>query len=423
MKKQEFLRHCNMDNKFEYTCINCGLSYNNTTIRYLCPECEKNNTPTSAPKGVLRVDYDYKSIANKITSTGKTFLLNNRINLLPIHSEASLPKLKTGHTPLYYLPELGHEGHQNIFIKDESRNPTYSFKDRASEMVSAFAKEHGLNTIITASTGNAGSSLAGICASQKQKAIVLLPESAPKAKLIQAAMYGAHLIPVKGNYDMAFDLSIAATKAFGIYNRNTAFNPITIEGKKTVSFELWEDFNGKLPDYIFIPVGDGVIISGIYKGFEDLLSIGLIDSIPTLVAVQSESSANLVNNLNQANPVFPSTNTIADSIQVDIPRNFYMARHFLNKYIGIGITVSDEEIIYASKKLSFQSGLFAEPASAAAYAGYLKFIHQQSLDKNKAVLILLTGSGLKDTLSYHQSNPIPETINADLSDLKKLLDL
>ncbi len=128
----------------------------------------------------------------------------------------------------------------SVFLKDDSQNPTWSLKDRASALVSAFARENGLDTIIAASTGNAGSSLAGICASQKQRAVIIVPETAPQAKLTQIIMYGAAIVPVKGNYDEAFDLSVKATEEFGWYNRNTAFNPVTIEGKKTVSFEIYE---------------------------------------------------------------------------------------------------------------------------------------------------------------------------------------
>ena len=183
----------------------------------------------------------------------------------------SLPKLRIGKTPLYSVNKLDDAILPfHVHLKDDSQNPTYSFKDRASAIVSAFAKENKHGVIVTASTGNAGSSLAGICASQGQKAIIIVPETAPVAKLTQIIMYGAVVVPVKGTYDEAFDLSVRATEVFGWYNRNTAFNPLTIEGKKTVSFELFEDLGFKIPDRIFVPVGDGVIISGVYKGFEDL---------------------------------------------------------------------------------------------------------------------------------------------------------
>ncbi len=201
---------------------------------------------------------------------------------------------------MYHFQKLGKENLGfDLYLKDDSQNPTFSFKDRASYIVSAFAKENGINTIVAASTGNAGSSIAGICASQNQKAIVMVPASAPIAKLTQIVMYGATIIPVKGTYDNAFDLSIEASNQFGWYNRNTAYNPLTIEGKKTVSFEIFDQMKETLPDRIFVPVGDGVIISGVYKGFEDLLKLGFIEKIPTIVAVQSSGSDNLIRNIDK----------------------------------------------------------------------------------------------------------------------------
>jgi threonine synthase len=289
-------------------------------------------------------------------------------------------------------------------------------------VVSAFAKENGADTIVTASTGNAGSSLAGICASQRQKAIVLVPVSAPVAKLTQIIMYGATIIPVKGTYDDAFELSLKATEHFGWYNRNTAYNPLTIEGKKTVSFEIFDQLQESIPDRIFVPVGDGVIISGVYKGFEDLLKLGIIDKIPTIVAVQSSGSDNLIRNLNNENFEVKLSHTLADSISVDYPRNFYMAQNFLKKHKGEWITVSDEEIIHASKTLAATTGLFAEPAAAAAFAGMQKYNTENKIPEASKNVVLLTGSGLKDIKSLEATSKIPEAIEPDLKNLEKLIN-
>ncbi len=409
--------------KFWYQCVNCNKEYSSESILYLCPDCEVQNIINKPPKGVLKVLYKYDDIKLKNEICNHKDLNENVVSLLPIENLDSLPKLKIGSTPLYNFSELVKDKSVSLYIKYDSHNPTYSFKDRASGMVSAFAKEHGINTIITASTGNAGSSLAGICASQKQKAIVLLPATAPKAKLIQSAMYGATLVPIDGTYDDAFLLSKEITKEFGIYNRNTAYNPITIEGKKTISFELYSDFEGNLPDYIFIPVGDGVIISGIYKGFEDLLKIGLINKIPTIVAVQAENSANILDNLDKEELKFPSTKTIADSILVDIPQNFFMTKQFMKKYDGIGIKLSDNEIIEASVKLSKQTGLFSEPASAATYAGFQRALKDGIIRSESNCLLVLTGCGLKDISAYNHQISNLKPVKRDLSEVKKLLEL
>lgn len=386
-----------MAKDYYYQCINCNKEWDASEIRYLCPSCSAQNTIDAPPKGVLFVHYDYSKVNSKLSS--EDLLLS----VWPINDKNSLPKLRVGQTPLYSFSKMGEEPFDfELLIKDDSQNPSYSFKDRASALVSAFAKEQGLETIVTASTGNAGSSLAAICASQNQKAIILLPSSAPLAKLVQVEMYGAQLIKVDGNYDQAFDESIILSEENGWFNRNTAYNPLTIEGKKSVSFEIYEQTKGRIPDLIFVSVGDGVIISGVYKGFEDLFKIGLIEKVPVIVAVQAENSANIVNNLDKEKPAFPPATTKADSISVDIPRNFYMASWFLKEYKGKTVKVSDQEINQAAGHMASSFGLFAEPASAAAYAGFLSFKQKVKIPDNAKVLVLHTGSGLKDIASAQE---------------------
>ncbi len=412
-----------MENKFYFKCITCGKKYSSNEVIYLCPECEKDNDKKIPPKGVLKTLYDYKRIKNyyKKENLFDNLKENNYIDLLPIDSTKSLSFLKVGKTPLYEINNLdNNELPFTVFLKDDSQNPTFSFKDRASNLVSAYAKENGIDTIVAASTGNAGSSLAGICASQNQKAIVFVPASAPKAKLIQIAMYGGIIIPVKGTYDDAFDLSIEATKKFGWYSRNTAYNPFTIEGKKTVSFEIFQQLNQKIPDRIFVPVGDGVIISGVYKGFEDLLKLDLIEKIPTIIAVQSQGSDNLVRNLKRDKFVSKQSHTIADSISVDIPRNFWMTKRFIKEYNGEWVSVSDEEIISASKILGENTGIFAEPAAVASFAGMLKYEKLGKIEPQSQNVVLLTGSGLKDLTSIEKQIFIPKPIKPNLSEVEKL---
>lgn len=407
-------------NSFIYKCTDCGREYNGGETMYLCPSCSAANTPSEPPAGVLNVMYDYAEVHNK--NPGFDSLKKSGfIDLLPIASVDSLPPLRVGNTPLYTFNSVGGERVDfRLHLKDDSQNPTWSFKDRASALVSAYAKENGLETIVTASTGNAGSSLAGICASQGQRAVVMVPENAPLAKLTQIIMYGATLVPVKGTYDEAFDLSISASSEFGWYNRNTAYNPLTIEGKKTVSFELFEQMKYSVPDRIFVPVGDGVIISGIYKGFEDLMLLNIIDRIPVIVAVQSHKSDNLVRNLQLKKfSVIPSS-TLADSISVDIPRNFLMTRRYMQKYGGEAITVSDEEILGASSLLSRSTGLFAEPAASAAFAGFLSYRRGNQIRKNSDNVVMLTGSGLKDLKTVSGIIRMPKSIYPSVDELRNL---
>lgn len=407
--------------KFHYECVNCGKSYSATEIRYLCPACSAETLPGEPPKGVLKVVYPYEEIRKRNLDFN---MLNSRgfIDLLPIRSLESYPSLRVGDTPLYRIKRLDDRPMlAELFIKDDSQNPTYSFKDRASALVSAYAKEQGIGTIIAASTGNAGSSLAGICASQNQKAIIVVPENAPLAKLTQIMMYGATIVPVKGTYDDAFDLSIEATKEFGWYNRNTAFNPLTIEGKRSVAFELYIQLGEKVPDRIFVPVGDGVILSGVYKGFEDLMQLGYIDKMPVMVAVQSEGSDNLIRNVHSETFHIKKSKTLADSISVDVPRNFYMTKQFLLKYKGEELSVSDEAILDASRRLSLNTGLFAEPAAAAAFAGFLEYCENNRMPSTSVNVVISTGSGLKDLQAVQRMIFLPEAIEPSISQLKKLV--
>lgn len=408
-----------MANDYKYRCVNCGESYDLKGVQYLCKSCSSSNYAGEALQGVLKVVYPYKAIEAKLLKNPKLLSETSYFDLLPLNSLESMPPLLVGNTPLYSYAKRTESLAYSLHLKVESSNPTFSFKDRASALVSAFAKEQGIDKIIAASTGNAGSSLAGICASQKQEAIIFVPENAPKAKLSQVLMYGAKLIPVKGNYDDAYDLSLKVSEKYGWYNRNTAYNPFTIEGKKTVSFELFEQMES-VPDKIFVPVGDGVIIAGVFKGFEDLLLLGLIEKMPQIIAVQAEGSSSLIDNLNQEDPIFARASTIADSIAVDIPRNFYMAKEFMNTYDGIGIKVSDKEILQASKLLAKEYGLFVEPAAAAAYAGLEKHIDNGQLNDNEAVVILLTGNGLKDIGAVSQIIDFPEAIDPNHFDFEQL---
>jgi threonine synthase len=368
---------------------------------------------------VLKVIYDYKALSE---FSFRELEENDFLQLLPVNDRKSFPNLRVGQSPLYKIDSIdGQSDDFELYLKDDSQNPTFSFKDRASAVVSAFAKENGIDTIVAASTGNAGSSLAGICAAQGQKAVIFVPSTAPKAKLTQIMMYGATLVPVAGNYDKAFDLSIEATKRFGWYNRNTAYNPFTIEGKKTVSYELFSQLEEHIPDYIFVPVGDGVIISGVYKGFEDLLELGLIEKMPVIIAVQAARSSNLVDNIGKEEFVSTPSNTIADSISVDIPRNFHMAAGYITKYHGQTVTVSDDDILRASSILAKNTGIFTEPAAAAAFAGFLTYKNRFLIPKASTNVVLLTGSGLKDLNAVQPLFDIPLPVSPDMHCVEEFL--
>ena len=368
-----------------YLCTDCGASYPVTPELMVCPSCSAKQKNSEPLRGILEVSY-----------RGQTLPENwNIFDMLPV-PEQYFATIPVGNTPLWQPENLRQFLNlPHLFIKDDGANPTASFKDRASWLVSAFAKQHDIKNIVLASTGNAGSSMAGICAAAGQDITLFLPASAPVAKLIQSQQYGARLILVDGTYDQAFTLAMDYCQRFRGMNRNTAYNPMTIEGKKTVSLELLKQLQD-IPDHIFVSCGDGCILSGVYKGFKDLYLAGVTDKVPCIWAIQSENSDTLTRAFNHPDGVFEakSATTLADSISVDMPASGYHALKQLKEFNGRCFTVPDSAIIEAQKMLSDTAGLFTEPAAATAFAGLLAVKDQLPADDR--IVVLTTGHGLKD---------------------------
>jgi len=316
---------------------------------------------------------------------------------LPVEAEF-FPPIPVGGTPLWAPMRLRAElGFSGLWLKDDTCEPSGSYKDRASFLVAAFAKKHGIAEVALASTGNAASSMACVAAAAALKVIVFLPKSAPAAKRIQVLQYGAELREIDGNYDLAFDACLAYTKETGVLSRNTAYNPLTIEGKKTGAFEIARDLKrsgSPPPDHIFVPTGDGVIIAGVIRGFEDLLRMGEVDRMPRVWAAQAEGSSAIARALETGSFESRPSTTLADSISVEAPRNGVLALAKLRKYGGAGIVVTDEEILEAQLLGSSRAGLFAEPSSACALAAFIKA--RASIRKGEVAVVMLTGTGLKD---------------------------
>jgi threonine synthase len=284
------------------------------------------------------------------------------------------------------------------------------------------AQEAGATIITTASSGNAGSALAGICASIGMRSVIFVPATAPPAKIAQLQIYGATVLLVEGSYDDAYDLCIEASRHFGWYQRSTGYNPFTREGKKTAALELAEQLNWRLPDKIFVAVGDGNIISGLWKGFKDLSQLGLIATLPQLIGVQSDAASAVVDAvLGDAVIKEGPARTLADSINVGNPRDGRMAVRAITESGGSGVKVSDEEIIAAIPALARETGVFAEPAAAAAYAGFVKLREGGGIKSGERVLLMLTGNGLKDIDNARRAVKEPLHIRPDFDEMVRLL--
>lgn len=384
---------------------------------YVCPTCGGN----------VQVAYNYGAISKVIKRRDWEMNPDRSIwryeALLPVRDLTNAVPLQLGNTPLYRSQVLSREwGLPNLWIKDDSRNPSASFKDRAGAIALAHAMDRGEKLITGASTGNAASSLACLASVMKMKTLIFVPQTAPQAKIAQLLVFGAEVITVKGTYDQAFDLCLEASRERGWYNRNTGYNPYTREGKKTCSFEIVEQLEWDVPDWVVVPVGDGNIISGIWKGFTDLKALGWIDRMPRLLAVQSGESDAIVRALDAGGKIpVVSGNTVADSISVSIPRDGEAAVQAIQRSGGFGIQVSDEEVLTGIRELAQKEGVFPEPAAAASYAGLKKAIAGGRIPLGDSVVMLITGSGLKDIASAMKTVGKPHLCEANAQSLKAVL--
>jgi threonine synthase len=399
---------------FIYRCTTCGKTYRRDEVRYLCPACAKDYRPGIPLVGVLSVEFDYAAIKRRFRKQSPDWSLFSAVE------SKHYPPYPHGNTPFFPVAALGQAfGFKDVWLKNDGLNPSASLKDRASFLVVAEANRLKEPCIVTASTGNAASALAAVCATAPGKqAIILVPENAPKAKLVQMVLYGARIFPIKGTYDDAFRLSLEYTARKGGLNRNTAYHPLTIEGKKTVGLEIYQQNKFGVPDAILVPVGDGVIISGVFKAFYDLKAAGLITRLPRLVCVQAARSAAIHHYIQTGK--YQSArrpNTIADSISVSVPSNAHMARRAVMESRGFSITVSDKEILLAQRTLAEKAGVFAEPASAATVAALKKLRQSELLRPKEQIVLLLTGHGLKDVEAAMRNVRIPASIEPTIGAL------
>ena len=421
-------------------CTICGAEYGIDEVQYVCPK--------HGSDGILDVIYDYTRLRGsfspeQLADSGLRSIWRY-LPLLPVDPEMTWRTIRgtlleeVGWTPLLPVPRLADRlGLRHLWIKDDTRQPTASFKDRASAIAVVKTRELGYDTVTTASTGNAAAALSGLCAAVEQSNIIFVPKTAPPAKITQLLVYGATVMLVDGTYDDAFELCLEAAPHFGWYNRNTAYNPYMSEGKKTAAYEICEQLglaeptsgtDGRLlraPDCIFVPVGDGCIIGGIHKGLRDLLALGWIDRMPRLMGVQAAGSAALVDawerdiDAMDMQPI--DAHTIADSISAGLPRDRIKALAAARETGGAYIRVSDAEILAAIPAVAQGSGIFVEPAAAAAYAGLVTAVDSGIVGPEETIVVLATGSGLKDIASAAKSVASPITVSPDLEAVKQVL--
>ena len=355
----------------------------------------------SACGGILEVEFDMDRVRESMTPESVAARPQNHWRyheLLPVDEDPIAFRWPVGMTPIAATDRLANwVGTQRLRIKDDGRNPTSSFKDRASSLGVLHAFQTGATRVACASTGNAASSLAGYAAMAGLPATIFVPERAPEPKVTQLLMYGAEVCRVRGTYSQAYDLCTAECEANDWYNRNAAINPYLVEGKKTCGLEIAEQTAGDVPDWVAVSVGDGCTIAGIAKGLSEMHALGFIDRLPRLLGVQAAGMDPVAQAFEAGSlPKDFAGETLADSIDVPTPRNWLKATRRVAELDGKFVRVTDDEITDAMLACGRLAGVFAEPAAAASVAGVRRAVADGTLGPDSDVLAVVTGSGLKD---------------------------
>ena len=402
-------------------CVQCGTTYAVGEVEYTCPTC--------GIKGILDVEFDYDAI--EAGGFGAATLAERReasiwryFELLPIESRESVPTLQLGLTPVYRFPDLArHIGVAELIVKDDGRLPTGSFKDRASAIAVARARETGYTELACASTGNAASSLAGMAANAGLRAHIFVPAAAPEAKVAQLLVYGADVFLVDGTYAEAYRLCMDAAAEFGWFNRNCAINPYLVEGKKTAGLEIGEQLGAGPPDWVAVSVGDGCTIAGVWKGLKEMHRFGVLRRLPRLLGVQASGASPITRAFESGGEtvVGGDATSLADSIAVGEPRNAVKALRAVRESGGTMIAVDDGAILEAILLLATRTGVFGEPAGVAAFAGVLAAVESGLIEHSASVLHIVTGNGLKDIRAAFNASGEPHHIGASLEDVRQVL--
>jgi len=374
-------------------CVVCGARYASEKVAYTCPACGPD-------EGILDVEFDMARVGRDLALSD---LLDGPQNhwrygpLLPVSTHHIGKSWPIGWTPLIEAVPLARAlGVKRLRLKDDGRNASGSFKDRASSIGVVRAAEVGATAIACASTGNAAVSLAACSAMASMPAYIFVSRRIPEGKLAQLLIYGATVFRVDGSYDEAYRLCATACDRFGWYNRNCAYNPYLVEGKKTGGLEIAEQCMADPPDWVVMSVGDGCSIAGVAKGLRQMRELGLIDWTTRLLGVQAAGVAP-VQAAYESGKLAPSTgDTFADSINCPVPRNWRKAVNAVRESEGTFVSVTDDEIRAAMRDTGRLAGIFAEPAAATAVAGVAAAIRQGIIDPRASVVAYITGNGLKD---------------------------
>ena len=407
-------------------CCRCGKIYDYDAKPVICENKDL---------GRLDIYYDYEALKEFYTKeyVMKRPLMNQwkYFDLLPPKNEVNIVSLGEGATPLIKANRLAEVlGIKELYLKDETRNPTASFKDRGMSVAVSVAKEFGFRKAVTASSGNAAAALAAYAAKAGIEVYAFVIEQAGYGKIAQLLFYGAKVFRVKGlgKEDPTVKLMREAYEKYGFYPSPSfgPYNPYQIEGPKTISYEIIEQMNWKVPDWVFVPVGAASLLTGVWKGFKDYLNLGLIDRLPHLFAVQSTGNPPFVRAFKERQDPFnirpwPKPHTIAWGLEDPYPWDGDAGLRALDETKGYAEEVPDEKIVEAMKLLARYEGIFAEPSGAASLAGLMAAIDEGIIDKSDKIVVLVTGHGLKDPDVVKEVMGDAPTISADLGEFRDAL--
>ncbi|MEK0323986.1 MAG: threonine synthase [Nitrosopumilus sp.] len=397
-------------------CRECKKEYE-STFKYICDDCF----------GPLDVKYDFPTIT-KDTFSNREHTYWRYFELLPIENKSNIVSIGAGMTPLIKAEKLGEKiGLKNLYIKNDSVNPTFSFKDRPAGVAVSKAKEFGLSAVGCASTGNLASATAAHAAKGGFACHVFAPSDIEMAKITQALSYGANYIAVDGTYDDANRIAaqIGDSKGIGIVNIN--MRSYYVEGSKTLAFEVAEQLDWQVPDQLIVPVGSGAMLNAICKGFEELQQVSLLNNIDNMhmIAAQPHGCAPIVDafkkNSKEVIPVeYPDT--VAKSLAIGDPGDGRYVLKRLKQYNGFAEECNNQEILDAILLLARTEGIFTEPAGGVSLAVLQKMIEQGKIDKNDKVVCYVTGNGLKATESIMTVLQKPKVMKADIAEISAVVN-
>ncbi|TMP99370.1 MAG: threonine synthase [Thaumarchaeota archaeon] len=411
-----------MVDTFTQKCTRCGEGYPRPKMVGACQKCG----------GIIKISYDYSEVGKTLDKKkirGRPFNLWRYSELLPLSSPENVITLGEGGTPLIRSERFASKlGLRNLYFKDEAMLPTGSLKDRCATVSISKAKEAAVKSVVISSSGNAAASMSAYSARAGIRCLVFVPSSAVPSKLLQVTTYGGKVIKVNGTTGNSVKLAADATRKFGWPNVSTAavYNPYALEGQKTSAYEMVEQLDWKTPDWLVIPVGSGNNLAGHWAGFSDFDELGFTNRRPKIAAVQAAGCAPFTEAVEKGSKpsevqAWENPETIAGGVRDEFPYDVELALPALRESKGVAVNVTDSEIIETMKGLGADEGIYSEPTGAVAAAGLKHLVASRTIDKDELVVVMVTGSGLKDPGSLSRQFPEPPVIDADINQATKYL--